>query len=79
MGIIQRNHLESAPEAEEPKREVISFKENIDAEKREEEKSAEPEAAPEIEEAPVVEAPVVEAPEEKTKKKGGRPRKNAKK
>lgn len=43
MGIIQRNHLESAPEAEEPKREVISFKENIEAEKKEEEKSAEPE------------------------------------
>ena len=63
MGIIQRNHLESAPEAEEPKREVISFKENIEAEKKEEEKSAEPEAAP----------------EEKVKKKGGRPRKNAKK
>lgn len=74
MGIIQRNHLVSAPEAEEPKREVISFKENIEAEKKEEEKSAEPEAAPEVEEAPVV-----EAPEEKVKKKGGRPRKNAKK
>lgn len=74
MGIIQRNHLESAPEAEEPKREVISFKENIEAEKKEEEVPAEPEADPEVEEAPVV-----EAPEEKTRKKGGRPRKNAKK
>ena len=74
MGIIQRNKLESDPLVEEPKREVISFKENIEAEKKEEEKSAEPEAAPEIEEAPVV-----EAPEEKVKKKGGRPRKNAKK
>ena len=74
MGIIQKNHLDAAPVVEEPKEKVvISFKE--EEPQPVEETPAEPEAEPVVEE----QAPVAETPEEKPKKKGGRPRKNAKK